>query len=259
MDNALNAKPDHRRWSESKLARALLFLGIVWSIAGAFLVLQNALPMLFDGAAMRGWFSPELAVDAKLQEEAVRRCTEPEGARQLPVDPVTLQRARYMAYQMGFGFGTAAVAHTSATVQPELIVRAMQDVQREAVTLGVPKPELPVIRHMATALGEFADQVEADRQCTAARLASRYTPAHGNVYKLGIVIGFSVPYCVNGQCTAYAVQIRPLCAGGRRARALVVAAGTGVACECSRCECAREDLADRCRSRRPFPDGPVNR
>ena len=76
------------------------------------------------------------------------------------------------------------------------------------MVLGVPPPELPVIRHMAAALGEFADDLEMDRQCTAARLASRYTPAHGNIYKLSVMVGFSVPYCVNGRCTAYAVQIR---------------------------------------------------
>jgi len=76
------------------------------------------------------------------------------------------------------------------------------------MALGVPPPELAVIRHMAEAVGEFTDSLEQDRQCTAARLASRYTPAHGHIYKFGTVVGSSVPYCVQAQCTAYATQIR---------------------------------------------------
>jgi hypothetical protein len=207
MGTALNARSDRRQWSETGLARGLLFLGIVWSIAGAFLVLQNLLPELLAQAVTQGWVSPDIAVNRTLVEDAGRRCAEPDAGRPALAPPV-LQRARYAAFQMGFGFGTAVVAHTSGTVQPELITRALRDVQREAMALGVPTPELPAIRHTATVLGEFADELEADRQCTAARLASRYTPAHGNIYKLGTVVGFSVPYCVNGLCAAYAVQIR---------------------------------------------------
>jgi hypothetical protein len=208
MGAASNASSDGGRWSETPLARGLLFLSIDWSIAGAFLVLQNLLPELVEQTVTRGWVSPDIAVNRNLDEEAQRRCAEPQTAARPAPSLATLQRARYTAYQMGFGFGTAAVAHTSGTNQRELIVRALQEVQREAMVLGVPPPELPVIRHMAAALGEFADDLETDRQCTAARLASHYTPAHANIYKLGVVVGFSVPYCVNGRCTAYAVQIR---------------------------------------------------
>jgi hypothetical protein len=155
----------------------------------------------------QGWISPNIAINRTLDEDALRRCAEPDAERPVLSSSV-LQRARYAAFRMGFGFGTAAVARTSGNAQPELITRALRDVQFEATALGVPMPELPVIRNMATVLGEFADELEADRQCTAARLASRYTPAHGSIYKLGTVVGFSVPYCVNGLCAAYAVQVR---------------------------------------------------
>jgi len=211
MGTGSDASSRRRRWWETYPARGLLFLGIVWSIAGAFLVLQNALPALFDAALMRGLVSPDLAVNSKLQEEAARRCAEPEPARadrQATADAATLQRTRYAAFQMGFGFGTAAVARSSGAVQPELIAPVMQEVRRQAMALGVPAPELPVSRHMATEVGEFADSLEADPQCTAARLTSRYTPAHGHLYKLGTVVGSSVPYCVKAQCTAYAAQVR---------------------------------------------------
>src|SRR5262245_5954630 len=154
MGTASNASSDRRRWSETLPGRGLLFLGIVWSIAGAFLILQNLLSELIDQTVTRGWVSPEVALNNKLQEEAVRRCAQPNAAR-ANVDSATLQRARYVAYQMGFRFGTAAVAHTSGTVQRELIVPVLREVQREADALGVPAPELPEIRHLATVLGEF--------------------------------------------------------------------------------------------------------
>ena len=211
MSTAPNASSSRRRWWETHLARGLLFLGIVWSISGAFLVLQNALPALFYTAVVRDWVSPDFTVNSKLQEEAARRCAEPEAARtngRTALDAVTLQRARYAAFQMGFRFGTAAAAHSSGAVQPELVTPVLQEVQRQAMALGVPTPELPVVRHMATAVGEFADDLEADRQCTAARLASHYTPAHGDIYKFGTVVGSSVLYCVKAQCAAYAAQIR---------------------------------------------------
>ena len=132
MGKASNASSDGRRWSETPLAHGLLFLGIVWSIAGAFLVLQSLLPELVEQIVTRGWVSPDIAVNRKLDEEAQRRCAEPQTATRPAPSPATLQRARYAAYQMGFGFGTAAVAHTSGTNQRELIVRALQEVQREA-------------------------------------------------------------------------------------------------------------------------------
>ena len=210
MGTALDAPSGRRPWSETHLGRGLLFLGIVWSIAGAFLVLQNALPELIQQAVMHGWVSPEHVVNSKLQQEAARRCVEPAAARggRAAVDAATLQRTRYAAFQMGYGFGTVVVAHSSGTVQPEQVARALQEVKSQAMALGVPAPELPVIRHMAQAVGEFTDSLEEDRQCTTARLASRYTPAHGDLYKFGAVVAASVPYCVKAQCTAYATQIR---------------------------------------------------
>jgi hypothetical protein len=207
MGTALNASSGRRRWSETPVARGLLFLGIVWSIAGAFLVLQNALPELIQQAVMQGWLSPEHVVDSKLQAQAARRCAEPAAARSA-VDTATLRRTRYAAFQMGYVFGTAVVAHASGTVQSEQVARALQEVKGQAMALGVPAPELPVIRHMAESIGGFTDSLEEDRQCTTARLASRYTPAHGDLFRFGAVVAASVPYCVQAQCTAYATQIR---------------------------------------------------
>lgn len=207
MGTTSDARSGRGQWPETRLARGLLFLGIVWSIAGAFLILQNGLSTLIDQVLLRGWVSPDLAVNSKLREEAARRCAVPDAAR-TAIDAATLQRARTAAYQMGKHFGMAAVARSSGTVQPELLGPILLEVRRQAVALGVPPPELPAIRHMATELGEFTDDLEADRQCTASRLASRYTAAHGEIYRFGTVIGYAMPSCARDRCAAFGVHIR---------------------------------------------------
>lgn len=207
MGTASDARSGQQRWPETRLARGLLFLGIVWSIAGGFLLLLNGLPMLTDLVLKRGWLSPEIAIDNRLREEAARRCAQLDTAR-IALDGAALQRARYAAYQMGKHFGTAAVARSSGAVQPELLDPLLQEVKRQAMALGVPSPDLLPIRHMATELGEFMDDLEADRQCTATRLAGRYTPAHGEIYRFGSVVGYALPACARDRCAAFGVHIR---------------------------------------------------
>jgi hypothetical protein len=212
MGAALNARSGPQRWSETRLGQGVLFLGIVWSVAGAFLVLQNVLLTVFAQAVVLGWLSPEITASRHLQEEAAQRCAEP-GAERVDgpaaADEETLRRARYAAFQMGMGFGMAAGAPFSGTVgQLERIALLVQETRDHAMELGVPPPELPEIRHLASALSEFTDDLDADHQCTAARLASRYTPAHGDIYRFGAVIGYAAIFCVNDVCGAHGAQIR---------------------------------------------------
>jgi hypothetical protein len=186
------------------LGEASLFLGIVWSIAGAFLVLQNLLPELLHQSVTRGWVSPDLAINSQLPDE---RSPSRSGAGQWAGRG---RRGHAPAHAIrripdGQGFGIAAGARFSGTGQPEPL---LQEVRGQAMALGVPTPELPVIRHMASALSEFADDIEADRQCTVARLASQYTPAHGHIYRFGAAVGYAALLCVNDVCGAHGAQIR---------------------------------------------------
>jgi hypothetical protein len=67
---------------------------------------------------------------------------------------------------------------------------------------------LQVIGHITSALAEFAHDLSVDRQCTAARLASRYTPAHGHIYRFGVVVGYAALYRINEVCGAHGAEIR---------------------------------------------------
>jgi hypothetical protein len=209
MGLGLNARSGRRRWSETLLGRTFLFLGIVWSIAGAFLVLQNWLPELLNQAVVSGHVPTELTLNNELRKEADRRCVDLGAAQadvQTTVDAASLKRARHAAFQMGRGFGIAvAAANANLGLQTDAL---MQEVQGQGMALGVPAPEFPEIRHTLSALSEFADDLEADRQCTAARLASRYTPAHGDIYRFGVLVGYAAVYCINDVCGAHGTQIR---------------------------------------------------
>jgi hypothetical protein len=193
-------------WTQTRLGRGLLFVGIVWSIAGAFLILQNGLPLILQRAIDYGLVSPDLTVNNRPGDEAALRCAKPggvQGDEQSVTDPGALRRASSEAYQMGERFGLAvAKGFADQGARPEVVA-----VWGMAAALGVPAPELPSIRHMALRNTEFAYDLMADHQCTAARLASRFTPAHAQLYRLGVVVGYSTFWCVNGLCGALGTDI----------------------------------------------------
>lgn len=206
------ARGGRRRWSETRVGRGLLFLGIAWSISGAFLVFQNGLPSLLAWAIGHGVVPPEWGANHDLPKMAAERCAAlavAEAGAPSTADGAGLQGARYAAFQMGRGFGLAAGASFSGLSDlADRVGPLLQEVRGQALALGVPAPELPRIRHMVTVLGEFADDLARDSQCTAARLASRYTPAHAHAYRFGVVVGYAALYCVNNACGALGAEVR---------------------------------------------------
>src|ERR1051325_2377828 len=181
----IRKRPGRYRWFESRVGRVVLFLGIVWSIEGAFLALQNGLKDLLDVIQV-GVASSEIVGSP----DANRHCKAP-GEQVNAEAPVDRQLARLLAFRMGVDFGLAGAATFSMADQPEIITRLLQQVRDRAGALAVPAPELPVIRHMATAVSEFVADLDSDTHCTAAELTNRYTPGHGHLYKLGVVVGYA--------------------------------------------------------------------
>jgi hypothetical protein len=204
-----------RRWTETRLGRVALFLGIVWSVSGSFLALQSGLPALLAVAIDRGWVGTELFADGSRTKEArektaALRCAAaaPSGVTTV-ADAAALQRARHAAFQMGRGFGiVAGVTYSVTGMQPALLAQQMRKVRDMAAALGVPAPELPLIHHLAGALSEFSEALEMDDQCTASRLAGRYAPVHGHLYRLGVMVGYAAIGCLNDVCGAFGREIR---------------------------------------------------
>jgi len=184
------------------LKRGALFLAVVWSISGAYLVLLNGQTELVNRAIRVGLIPPDLVISREGKEHAAQRCAA-SGAVPAHVGSVTdaadLRTARIVAYEMGMKFGLAE-SNSFLADRREAVINIMQDVRRFASGLSVPAPELP-----STFSGT---DLESDPQCTASRLASRYTPAHGQIYKFGVAVGRQVFACANEMCGENAGQIR---------------------------------------------------
>lgn len=203
-----DARTDRYRRLRSRLARGLLFVGIVWSIAGVFAVLRSGLPNMAVAAMARGWIPAQLGMSKELAAAAEQHCAGVgQEAGKASADPAYLGAARYVAVEMGESFG-AAGAMVNMGLPREQAEPLLDTARQAAGMLGVPAPELPEIQHHMRAMIEFSDHLEADRQCVAAWLASLYSRFHGDAFKFGAVIGHSQFYCLKGRCSAYATEIR---------------------------------------------------
>jgi hypothetical protein len=170
--------------------RALLFVGIAWSIAGAFQLLSNGGPWLLDRAVKASLIPDKLIAP---RPRAVDCSAAVQGMPKRALDDAALRRTRAAAYQMGFNLGLvtgARNAGSKAAEPPSL--REEQD--RLALELGVPRPAVPPLEHLADALHEFTEYVAADPDCLGARLAAGYSPEHDALYRFGAFVGHSVPY-----------------------------------------------------------------
>jgi hypothetical protein len=179
--------------------RGLLFVGIVWSIAGAFLVLHFGQPELLDRLIQARWIPPELSIPLI---EPAASCTS-RGANTLPdpavklSDPAEIREVRYASWRLGINLGFAA---DFSNFKAGRVAPFMQ----EAETLAA---ALPKIQHLGSALHEFAVYLESDPQCVATRLTSRYGPSYGYLYKSGAVIGHATLYRAQGM-TPFVPQIQ---------------------------------------------------
>jgi len=194
------------------LARSLLFVGIVWSITGAFLILHFGLPELLDRAIQAGLISSELTITTQSRTRLIASCTS-QGTDTLPdtavelIDPTKIKQVRYASWQLGKYLGFAA-GLTNAAFKAEQVAPFMQEAESLARMLGVPIPTLPKIQHFANALTEFEAYLESDPQCVAAHLTSRYGSSYGYLYKFAAVIGHATVYRANGVGGAFAPQIQ---------------------------------------------------
>ena len=210
MNRLTAARPGRGGGFLARLLRGMLFLAIVWSIAGAFLALQVGTPWLVDNALKVGWIPEELAMPGGVRTEGAAQCVDvgaESGVRTSgPIDPSILHQARYLTWRLGRDLGfAAAVAGTASDEQIQSLQRGLATL---AEAIAVPAPLPPKIQHLANALHEFEVYLEQDPQCVAARLTSKYEPSFGYLYKFGAVIGHSIPFRVNNIGAVFVPQIR---------------------------------------------------
>src|SRR5262245_22310306 len=97
----------------ARLKRALIFVGIVWSIASAFLFLQFGLPQIINRLLAAGWIPSELALPTPVQTGPATACVSQSVAA--VADAAALRQARYLSWKLGFQLGFAAAMANSGT------------------------------------------------------------------------------------------------------------------------------------------------
>jgi hypothetical protein len=171
--------------------RVLLFVGIAWSIAGAFQLLSSGGPWLLDRAVKAAWIPDGLV--APRPQQPVDCSAAVQGIQTRELDETTLSRTRVAAYQLGFDLGLFSGARNagSGVQEPPSLLQERDRLARE---LAVPLPAIPPLRQLANALHEFEVYVAADPECIGARLSAGYTREHDALYRFGAFVGHSVTY-----------------------------------------------------------------
>lgn len=169
----------------SWLRGALLFVGVVWSIAGAFLVLEAGLQSLASG--LRGSFA--IGSEAQTGSEHCRRFVK---TLTPPVPGQSTDRGMaHAAWLLGLQLGYAEGWYATGKVARDAAQRSIEGSRPISSTLSIPPLVLPVERHEVTRLPDFATFVASDPPCIAASLEYRFSGRHAALYRLGAVVGFA--------------------------------------------------------------------
>lgn len=196
-----------RGFLHSRAGRVLLFVAIVWSVAGSFIA--------FEIAALGGMgfllSKPEFAGNLALSNAArdSKTCTVEAGANGTGGGH-TPAEVRVTAWLMGLNIGRDGIARQSASVDRNTLAEVMKDVETLANTLGVPAPQSFVPRQLADANTEFIRFVETDSNETAKALAHRHSAEACHLFKLGAFWGYATlvrPF-LPGERPIFAPEIR---------------------------------------------------
>jgi hypothetical protein len=210
MNGNLESKFAQRYFSQTPFARSVVFVAIVWSIAGAFLTLEFAWPELLSRSIRAGWLAGELAMPTQKGMPATLVCRQEDLAGEAAtadVDPVVKRQARFASWMLGQRFGFA-VAMANGGFADAQTAPVREDLQRWAAMLRLPTPAALKFRHVGNQSIDFGNHLEADPQCVAARLTRRYGPRYGYLYKFGAVVGYAMPARAQNVSGLFALEIQ---------------------------------------------------
>jgi hypothetical protein len=193
---------ERRGFFHSRVGRVLLFVAIVWAVAGSFVAFEIAILGGMDWV-----MSSERTRDIALGNAArdSKTCTVEAGARAEPAGEV-----RVAAWTMGLMIGRDGVARQSASVSRDTLAEGLKDVEALANTLGVPSPQPFVPRQLADANTEFIRYIESDANETARALAREHSSSVCHLFKLGAYWGYAnlVRPFIPGERPIFAAEIR---------------------------------------------------
>jgi hypothetical protein len=195
----------------ARCRKALLFVGVCWSLAAALLLLQDGWGQILDLAVAHGWL-PDRLVLREPTTVATDCSAAVASAQRGEADPDAARQARYLTWLLGMKTGFAAGlvdSYAGSGSEPDP-GPWMEEPRRIAETLQVQAPRLPKVRHVATVLPDFAQFVAADPQCVAAQLTGRYSVSVGTLYRFGLVAGHAAVYRIRAPSLGplYVAQLR---------------------------------------------------
>ncbi len=190
----------------TRLRHLLLFLAIVWGVAGTFVVLEIVSLHGMDFVVGHPEWFGDLALPS-----AIKRSTSCDAAADGRAGSPALSAAdvRVGSWLLGMRLGRDAQARQSPTVQPAVLAQSAAGLQSLAGLLAVPAPALftPANRLMANT--EFVEFLERDESGTARGLASAYSPRACQILKLGGLWGYASlsRFALPGEPSIYAMEI----------------------------------------------------
>jgi hypothetical protein len=189
------------RLTQSAPWRWMLFLIVVWSIAGAFVLLHSALLRIANIVTATGPALPNAAPTLINVAAAspVDHCNEvlDQWGRTHSTQKLTPEVSKYsseFAWRMGFEVGRVAGALGAGRLSLADTQQHLEKASQMAGVLQVPAPALRKIKQSLRAPIEFAEYIESDPQCIAAQLAQNFSPKHAQLLQFGEALGFSTAY-----------------------------------------------------------------
>jgi len=183
------------KWAQSRPRQVLLFVAIVWAIAGAFQILNYGVSSLLDFAIQ------DNRIPDTLLMPGTKKFADCSGVirtgPQFRPDSVALRQARLKVYVLGrllgqaAGFRNAMAGNTNPALEATL-TQLEQTRAKLASSMGLPTPGVPPIHHIAMVLPEFEEYIQTDPECIGARIAARYSAQHDALYRFGAFAGHSL-------------------------------------------------------------------
>ncbi|GKS59431.1 hypothetical protein YTPLAS18_29580 [Nitrospira sp.] len=182
---------------KTRIRGLFLFLAIVWSIALAFLLLENYSQELVDWAFRSGTITADLGMP-RASPEVVAKCAAAVRAaiesEQVDFDRRELQLAKLAAWKMGYGFGLAVGLGQAGALDVVQRNESLRVIEPMVQALRVPAPLPPALATSVTGLPEYGQSIEDDATCTALFLEEQYGASVRHIYQLGALTSFAAVY-----------------------------------------------------------------
>ncbi len=182
---------------KTRIRGLILFLAIVWSIALAFLLLEDSSQELVDWAFRSGTITADLGMPRASAEAAAKCAAEiraSAGSEQQALDAQSLRQATFMAWKLGYSFGFAVGLGQAGAIDEAQRKDSLNVVAPMSQTLGVPAPVPPASVSSVTGLPEYGQLIEDDVSCTASFLDKKFGVRIGHLYQLGALTSFALVY-----------------------------------------------------------------